>query len=129
LEVRGATTAGIADYVIAAPKAYLDLPLLCVVEAKRDDFEQGEAQCLVELQVCDELNRQAGQTVDVFGMVTNGEVWKFYKWTTVPEIYVSLPYSIQDLAQLLGVLHWIFGECEAQMKGESLKSGHSPPQD
>jgi hypothetical protein len=113
--LEGATTTGVADYVIAVQKAYLDTPLLCVVEAKRDDFEQGEAQCLVELHVCDELNRQASQAVEVFGIVTNGKVWQFYKWTTAPEVYASLPYSIQDLAQLLGVLHWIFGECEAQL--------------
>jgi len=77
----------------------------------------------VELQVCDELNRQAGQAVEFFGMVTNGEVWKFYKWTTASEIYVSLPYSIQDLAQVLGVLHWIFGECEAPVKRDAPCTG------
>jgi hypothetical protein len=35
-----------ADYLIAERQDYLDTPFLCIVEAKRDDFEQGLAQCL-----------------------------------------------------------------------------------
>src|SRR5437764_1372093 len=29
---------GVADYVVAPHRAYLETPLLCVAEAKRDDF-------------------------------------------------------------------------------------------
>ena len=41
---------GAADYLISEDKAYLDIPFICIVEAKRDDFYQGLAQCLVEMQ-------------------------------------------------------------------------------
>jgi hypothetical protein len=32
------TLTGVADYVIAPNRGYLNTPLLCVAEAKRDDF-------------------------------------------------------------------------------------------
>jgi hypothetical protein len=38
------TLTGKADYVMAPHRAYLETPLLCVAEAKKDDFERGAAQ-------------------------------------------------------------------------------------
>ena len=35
------TLTGVADYLMAPHRAYLATPLLCVTEAKRDDFEKG----------------------------------------------------------------------------------------
>lgn len=52
---------GNADYVIAARKDYLEAPFACVVEAKKDDFSQGLAQCLVEMQACQWENSQLGK--------------------------------------------------------------------
>ncbi|MCY7407029.1 MAG: hypothetical protein LH631_06540 [Alkalinema sp. CAN_BIN05] len=46
------TTSEIADYLIAEHRGYLEVPFLCVVEVKKDNFEQEIAQCLVEMQAC-----------------------------------------------------------------------------
>ena len=43
---------GQADYLLTQRRGYVEAPLLCVVEAKKDDFEQGAAQCLVEMKAC-----------------------------------------------------------------------------
>ncbi|MBC8138075.1 MAG: hypothetical protein H8F28_19515, partial [Fibrella sp.] len=43
------TLTGSADYLIAAFRDYLTPPVLCAVEAKRDDFEAGETQCIGEM--------------------------------------------------------------------------------
>jgi hypothetical protein len=45
-------TTGYADYLLAKRRAYLEAPFLCIVEAKKDDFEQGLAQCLPEMKAC-----------------------------------------------------------------------------
>ncbi len=45
--LEGEMVCGNADYLIAERRAYLEAPLACVIEAKKDDFEQGTAQCLV----------------------------------------------------------------------------------
>ena len=106
---------GNADYLIAERQDYLDTPFLCIVEAKRDDFEQGLAQCLVEMQACQWQNNQVGRPVDVFGIVTNGQGWVFYKLTLTSEVYETRTYISDDAAQTLGALRYIFQECEKNL--------------
>src|SRR5712692_202560 len=67
------TLTGIADYLIAPHYMYLAAPLMCVVEAKRDDFLQGRAQCIAEMYACGWNNQQEGHTLEVFGIVSNGQ--------------------------------------------------------
>jgi hypothetical protein len=106
---------GNADYLIAENQDYLDIPFLCIVEAKKDDFEQGLAQCLVEMQACQWNNRQAGKNIDVFGIVTNGQGWMFYKLAMVGEVLETGLYSVDETAKVLGVLQYIFQECEQNL--------------
>jgi hypothetical protein len=104
---------GTVDYVAAPQRRYLDNPLLCVVEAKKDDFEQGLAQCLVEMKACQWGNEQAGKRIDIYGIVTNGEGWKFYRLTTERQVYESRLYSfLGEISQILGNLSFIFAQCE-----------------
>ena len=67
------TLTGVADYLFSPDYAYLKTPLLCAVEAKRDDFVQGRAQCIAELVACRWNNRQEGHERSVFGIVSNGQ--------------------------------------------------------
>ncbi|MCU0569130.1 MAG: hypothetical protein MUF49_21470 [Oculatellaceae cyanobacterium Prado106] len=106
---------GEADYLIAAKRAYLEAPFACVVEAKRDDFYQGTAQCLVEMQACQWNNQQLGRDMTVFGIVTNGTTWQFYQLLTSGEVYETLPYSISDLNSVLGLLQDVFQQCESNL--------------
>lgn len=105
------TLTGVADYLIAPRRAYLEAPLLCVTEAKRDDFKKGRAQCLAEMVACQWNNRQAGHDIDVYGIVSNGQGWRFYKLTKVSDAYETNQYSIEDLSGLLGALDYVCGEC------------------
>jgi hypothetical protein len=105
------TLVGVADYLIAPDYAYLATPLLCVTEAKRDDFVQGRAQCIAEMVACQWNNRQEGRTLDVFGIVSNGQDWQFYKLTPHNEIYETDPYSMRYLPELLGALDTVCAEC------------------
>ncbi len=103
--------AGMADYLIAPKRAYLDTPLLCAVEAKRDDFVQGCAQCLAEMLACAWNNQKAGRDVDVFGIVSNGQGWQFYQLTRAGETLETDLYTTHDLPTLLGALDSICAEC------------------
>lgn len=106
---------GQVDYLIAANLAYVDKPLLCVIEAKRDDFEKGLAQCLVEMKACEWNNEQAGQQLDLYGIVSNGESWKFYKLTPDGQVFETLLYSLQNREQLLGALDYVLTKCEENL--------------
>ncbi len=109
------STAGNADYLVAQRRGYLEKPFVCVIEAKRDDFEQGAAQCLVEMKACQWTNQQAGRSIDAYGIVTNGEGWKFYRLTQAGEVFESLLHGIGDMSILLGLVRSFFQDCERNL--------------
>ncbi len=67
------------------------------------------------MQACQWQNRQLGHDIDVLGIVTNGDAWQFYKFTTTGQIYETLLYSLNDLPAILGALHFIFQMCEQSL--------------
>jgi hypothetical protein len=104
---------GNVDYLIAENRVYLEAPMLCIAEAKKDNFEQGLGQCLVEMQACQWNNQQMAQVpIDVIGIVTNGNTWQFYKLTPDNQVYETQPHSIGDLEVILGYLRSVFRLCE-----------------
>ena len=109
--LESATLTGFADYLITPRFAYVRAPLLCAAEAKLDDFKRGRAQCLGELAACREKNIADGYNLDLFGFVSNGQVWRFYKLTLESEIYETSEYSLNAMPELLGALDYICAEC------------------
>jgi hypothetical protein len=101
---------GTPDYIIATRsalgKTVLELPLVLVVEAKKNDFEQGWGQCLAELIAARQLNQNSQAAV--YGIVTDGELWKFGKLTQDVFVSNTQAYTVSDLAELFGALHYIF---------------------
>ncbi|WP_373547282.1 hypothetical protein [Chamaesiphon sp.] len=113
--LEGEKTCGNADYLIAERRGYLEAPYVCVIEAKKDDFEQGAAQCLVEMQACQWVNRQLGREIAIYGIVTNGEGWKFYRLELDGVVSGSLLHGIGEMSILLGLLRVFFGFCEQNL--------------
>jgi hypothetical protein len=109
--LEGEKTCGNADYLIAPRRAYLEGPFVCVIEAKKDDFEQGTAQCLVEMQACQWSNQELGLVIPIYGIVTNGEGWKFYRLTIDGVVSETLLHGIGEMSILLGLLRSFFGLC------------------
>lgn len=110
--LEGELTCGNADYLIAKRRAYLETPFVCVIEAKKDNFEQGTAQCLVEMQACQQTNHKVSRLLDAYGVVTNGEGWKFYRLDVEGRVYETLLYGIADMPRLLGILRAFLHQCE-----------------
>jgi hypothetical protein len=96
------TASGYVDYLVAERKAYLEAPFICIFEAKKDDFEQGLAQCLVEMKACQYSNREIGRKIDIFGIVTNGSGWKFYRLRLDGLVDETDLYSTGNMSDLLG---------------------------
>jgi hypothetical protein len=110
------TTEGIVDYLVADRKGYLDTPLLvCIVEAKKDNFEQGLDECLAILHACQWQNQQAGRLFDLFGIVSNGDAWVFYKLTPDRQAYETATYGLTSLQLLLGWLKYILEISQANL--------------
>ena len=73
------TLSGTPDYFIST-KSELGLPvvgtpLIILVEAKKNDFEQGWGQCLAELVAAQKIN--ADPDFPVYGIVSDGTLWQF----------------------------------------------------
>ena len=113
--IQGESVTDVVDYVVAENIAYLRTPLLCIVEAKKDDFAQGLAQCLVEMQAFQWNNEQAGKKIDVYGIVTNGTAWQFYKLDRDRQDWETSLYAISNIEQLLGILDYVFTKCEENL--------------
>lgn len=120
--LEGDQVCGNADYLIAEQRAYLEAPFVCVIEAKKDDFEQGTAQCLVEMRACQWINQQIGKIIPIYGIVTNGEGWKFYQLSIDNAVSESLLYGIGEMPMLLGRLRAFLKLC-AQNLEHSLAHG------
>ncbi|CAK0768028.1 conserved hypothetical protein [Gammaproteobacteria bacterium] len=101
---------GTPDYLLATRselgKRVLGMPLLMVVEAKRNDFEEGWGQCLAELVAAQILN--GDPTRPVYGIVTDAERWKFGRLVNKDFVENNEPYHIERLANLFGGLHCLF---------------------
>ena len=116
--LRAEIASGMVDYLVASRRLVATAPLLCVVEAKKDNFERGLAQCLVEMQACHEANQSAGRTHSVYGIVTNGQGWQLYKRETSGEVFETGLFSSTNTTQLLGMLDWLFARCTEQLEEE-----------
>ncbi len=114
---------GTADYLVAPDYAYVRTPLLCVAEAKRDDFVQGRAQCIAEMVACRWHNRRADLETDVFGIVSNGQAWQFYQLSLGGEVLETPLYVTSDLPTLLGALDYVVAECARRLPAEALEPG------
>jgi hypothetical protein len=97
---------GIPDYLISRRsdlgKIVLDYPLLAVVEAKKDDFTGGWAQCGLEMYVIQQLNQNADQRI--FGIVSNGETWEFAQLQQNTFTLFNQRFNIRELDALYGAL-------------------------
>ena len=114
--LRAEIASGVVDYLVAPRRLVASPPLLCVVEAKKDNFERGLAQCLIELHACAENNRSAGREHTVYGIVTNGQGWQFYRLETSGEVFETGLFSSTNTAQLLGMLDGLFAHCTEQLE-------------
>ena len=106
---------GSPDYLIATRsslgKTVLEYPLVVIVEAKKNDFEQGWGQCLAEMVAAQKLNENPKQAV--YGIVTDGELWKFGVLTDHTFTSNKEGYTVGNLATLFGALHFIFENLSA----------------
>ena len=105
---------GTPDYIVAKQsergKIIFGKPLLAVVEAKKDDFEGGWSQCLLEMYTIQKINGKPD--IPVLGIVTNGDNWEFGKLENTSFTENLLTYSLSSLDTLYTVLSLFFDACQ-----------------
>lgn len=89
----------------------METPYVAVVEAKRDDFSSGWAQCGLELYAIQTLN--ASPQLPLYGIVSNGEIWEFAQLEADCFTLYNQRYDINDLDQLFSTLRVILERCKS----------------
>lgn len=105
---------GEPDYLIAPRTKYGDMgvPPLCIVEAKKENFEEGWTQALAEMVAA---SLQGGKTC--LGVVTTGNTWEFGRldngvFTRDPRRFSATV----NLQEVFDVLNWTFKIAESHLK-------------
>jgi hypothetical protein len=108
---------GIPDYMVAQRsargKVILEKPYLIIVEAKKDNFEEGWGQCLAELVAAQKINNN--QNSRLFGIVSNGKLWEFGLLQGIDFIKNIKYYVLEDLQALMEALNFIFSHSFEQV--------------
>ncbi len=85
------------------------MPVMTVVEAKKNDVEAGLGQCIAQMVAARRFNEEAGRKMaPVYGCVTTGETWQFLKLTGSSALLDRLRYYLDNVSGILGVLRAIF---------------------
>lgn len=108
---------GIPDYLISkrSPlgKIIFDSPLLAVVEAKKDNFSAGWAQCALEMVAIQKINND--EQLGVYGLVSNGEIWEIAILKNQQFVFYNKRFVIEELDNLFNVLVSILEICKLQL--------------
>ncbi len=81
------------------------MPLVCVAEAKIDDFVGAWGQALAEMVACQKLF----PSLVIYGWATNGDTWQFAKLENNVFIQHEISYSLSsEPDKIAGILDYIF---------------------
>jgi hypothetical protein len=99
---------GEPDYLIAPATDYggMELPPLCIIEAKKQDWDEGWAQALAEMVAA------SIKGADIcYSVVTTGKIWQFAQLED--SLFIKDPSQIsatRELQVVFDTLNWVFAE-------------------
>ena len=104
------TLNGTPDYLIATKSelgiTVVGMPLIIMVQAKKNDFEQEWGQCLAELVAAQKINDDT--TFPVHGIVTDGILWQFGRLVGNVFTRNRSNFSLDNLPSLFGAVDSVF---------------------
>lgn len=106
---------GVPDYLFTrrSPLGLVrDRPYVLVVEAKKDDFEAGWAQCLAAMVAAQRLNEPAAPTVH--GCVSNGSLWQLGRLQGKEFTRELREFVLSDLDGLFAAWSWVLAQAREQ---------------
>jgi len=108
---------GTPNFVISAGTMNKIVPIVAIVEAKKDDIDAGLPQCAAELYAAYLLDK--GALERLYGCVTIGMEWKFLFFDGKDkQVVVDRDvYLINELSRLLGVFRRIVDVSLAALEG------------
>lgn len=104
------TLNGTPDYLIATRSELglpvVGIPLIILVEAKKNDFDQGWGQCIAELLAAQKINEDT--EFPVYGIVSDGTTWQFGKLIGDAFTRSKTTVTMDNLPRLFGAVDAVF---------------------
>ena len=104
------TLSGTPDYFVATKSelgmTVVGTPLIILVEAKKNDFEQGWGQCLSELVAAQKIN--ADPDIPLYGIVSDGKLWEFGHLVGDAFTQNRTSFTLDDVSTLFGAVDAVF---------------------
>jgi hypothetical protein len=101
---------GFCDYIFSKdPDSYaIAAPVLCIVEAKNDNLDNGLPQCVAAMYAAQIFNKDQGKPLKhIYGAVTTGFDWLFLQLEDNTAFADTDVYQLSNLPQILGILNHI----------------------
>ena len=98
---------GECDYILALTPlaASLRAPVVTILEAKKGDIEAGLGQCIAQTIAARTFNEREGEPDrPMFGCVTTGDVWRFFRLDGANVIIDQTQRFIIDIGGILAAL-------------------------
>ena len=98
---------GYCDFLISRSPEQLviESPVIALVEAKNDNIQSGLGQCMAETIAAQIFNqRQENDIQTIYGVVTTGSIWKFFKLEGTAIEIDTTEYFINNVAKIIGLL-------------------------
>jgi hypothetical protein len=97
---------GFCDFLLSySPnQAFLQVPVVCLVEAKNDNMKSGYAQCMAEMVAAQIYNAQRNYPINwILGVVTTGTNWRFLQLEGKLIRIDFDEYLISQIGKILGI--------------------------
>ena len=101
---------GECDFILAKDTGSLNInvPIIQIVEAKKNDIEIGIPQCAAQMLGADLFNKKRGETIDkIYGCVTTGDDWQFLKLENNELLIDRRKYYLGNTGELMAVFQII----------------------
>ncbi len=93
-------------FTLIPQSAYLESPIISLVEAKDEDMDYGIAQCAAQLYGAKLFNEMEGKNIPIlYGCATDGTEWRFLRFED--NVFYIDNQIYTDLKEILGVFHYI----------------------
>ncbi len=98
---------GICDFLVSLSpgQLFLQVPIIVLVETKKDDPKLRLGQCIAEMIAAQRFNAEKGNAIPaIYGVATTGTEWQFLK---LKEKHLQIDmeiYSIRQCEKILGIL-------------------------
>jgi len=98
---------GYCDFILSQSpdQIFLEVPIVCIVEAKNENLKSGYAQCIAEMIAAKLFNERKSIVIPyILGVVTTGSNWKFLKYENNIVSIDFDEYFISQAGKIIGIL-------------------------